>query len=86
MAYIMTQNTISNNVGVAAAKSYFHKGSVSQLINYGSFLEQLLRFKSSQSWCMGGLWGPLLVHGWGGGPPEDPKVLIIIQNNFLISF
>ena len=63
MAYIMTQSTISNDVGVAAALSYFHKGSVSQLINYGSFLEQLLGFKNSQTWCMGGPGGPLRVHG-----------------------
>ena len=63
MAYNMTQSTISNNVGVAAAKSYFHKGSVSQLINYRSFLEQLLGFKNSQSLCMEGLGGPLRIHG-----------------------
>ena len=72
MVNIITQSTISNNVGVAAAWSYFHKGSVSQLINYGSFLDMLLGFENFQSWCIGGL----------TGPPEDPKVLIIVQNNF----
>ena len=63
MAYIMTLSTISNDVGVAAAKSYFHKGYVNQIINYGSYLEHLLGFKNSRSWCMGGLGGPLSVHG-----------------------
>ena len=57
MAFIMTQSTISYDVGVAAVYNYFHKGSVSQIIYYGSYLEQLLGFKNSQSWCMGGLWG-----------------------------
>ena len=77
---MMTQSTISNNVGVAAALSYFQKESLSQLINYRSFLEQPLGFKS---WCMGGLGGPLRVNG---GPPEDPNVLIIVQNLFHKSF
>ena len=52
MAYIMTQSTISNDVGVGAAYSYFHKGSVNQLLNDGSYLEQLLGLKNSQS-CVG---------------------------------
>ena len=58
----MTQSTISNDVGVAVAKRYFHKGSVSQL-TYGSFLEQLLGFKNSQSLCMGP-WGAF-TDPWG---------------------
>ena len=63
MVYIMTQSTISNDVGMAAAYSYFHKGSVSQLINYRSFLKQLMGFKKSQSLYMEGLGGPLRIHG-----------------------
>ena len=66
----MTQSTISNDVGAAAAKSNFHKGyiTISQLINYRSFLEELLRLKNSKSLCMGDLGGPLWIHG---GPPEN---------------
>ena len=63
MAYITTQSTIFNDVGVTAALRYFHKGSVSQLINYGSFLEQSLVLKNPNYGSWKALGGPLRFHG-----------------------
>ena len=54
-------------------KVFFHKGSVSHLINYKTFLEQPLGWKNSQLFCMGGLGGSLRVHGGASRGPQGPN-------------
>ena len=66
--------------GHGGGVKFFHKGPVSQISNYISFLEQPLGFFNSQSCCMGGLQGSM---GW---PLEDPQCLNYSSNQFHLSF